>query len=334
MPPRPRTMHEFSDRAGLSRPTVSKYFNDPRSVRASTRARIEAAMAELDWRPNFYALNQNRRRAKTVGILVPQLGDPFYTEIARRLEMRVMEAGFWPLLLSSHGSPELEARAIDTLRSLKVAGALVAPLGDATDAGRLERLAADVPVVTFDTPLHDGLAFVGTDNAGSMGLLVRFLCDTGAPPCFLGFPDLNATSRERRDTYLAAMAGRGHEPLLLPVAPGGWDFERQGHAAAAAALASGGFPSPAVLCASDRLAFGVLAACHESGLRVGEGLRVAGHDDHPLSEFACPALTTAAQDYAGLSEGAVEALLGMIAGGSGQARARRLPATLIRRRSA
>lgn len=334
--PRPRTMHEFADAAGLSRPTVSKYFNDPRSVRSTTRARIERAMADLDYRPNFFALNQNRRTSKTIGILVPQLGDPFYSEIVRRLEVRAIEAGYWPLLLSSHGSAELEARGVDTMRSLRVAGALVAPLGDATDAGQLHRLAADVPVVLFDTPLGDGFAFVGTDNARSVGRMVAHLCEGGEPPCYLGFPDLNAISRERRDGYLRAMEAEGHEPRLLPVAPGGWDFERQGFEAAARALGAGGFPAGAVLCASDRLAFGVLAACHAAGVAVGpgRGLRVAGHDDHPLAEFACPALTTVAQDYGRLSEVATEMLLALVDGGDTGLRSYRMASTLIRRRSA
>lgn len=333
---RPRTMHEFSDLAGLSRPTVSKYFQDAGSVRASTRARIEQAMAELDYRPNFFALNQNRRTSKTLGIVVPQLLDPFYTEVVRRIEVRAIEAGYWPILLASHGSAELESRGIDTLRSLKVAGALIAPLGDASDAGRLERLSGEVPVVLFDTWLDGAFAFVGTDNAQGVGQMVAHLCATGTPPCFLGFPEFNSTSRERREAFVRAVRAEGFHHLVLPGPADGRDFERMGYEATAAALARGGFPSSTVLCANDRLAIGVLAAAHEAGLRVGPGLdlRVAGHDDHPLSRFTCPALTTVAQDYAGLSEAALDVLLAMAEGRDPGPQTRRLPSTLIRRASA
>ena len=333
---RPRTMHEFSDATGLSRPTVSKYFQNPQSVRSSTRARIEQAMAELDYRPNFFALNQNRRTSKTIGIIVPQLLDPFYTEIVRRIEIRAISAGYWPLLLSSHGSADLEARGIDTMRSLKVTGALVAPLGDASNALQLERLGSEVPLVLLDTPLDGSFAFVGTDNALSIGQMVEYLCETGSPPCYLSFPDLNATSRERRNAYVRSMTLLDHEPEFVATDAGGWDFEHQGFEAARRALASGGFPTDTVLCASDRLAFGVLAACHAAGLSVGPGLdlRVAGHDDHPLSQYTCPALTTVAQDYSRLSEIALETLLAMAEGRETSPRSYRTSSALIRRRSA
>lgn len=333
---RPRTMHEFSDAAGLSRPTVSKYFQDPLSVRPSTRARIEQAMTEFDYRPNFFALNQNRRTSRTIGIIVPQLLDPFYTEIVRRIEVRAMEAGYWPLLMSSHGSAELEARGVDMMRSLKVTGALIAPLGDASDVDLLERLGSEVPVVLFDTSLGTSFAFVGTDNGRSIGQMVAYLCETGSPPCYLSFPDINATSRERHDAYARAIAALGHEPSFVPVSSEGWDFEQQGFDAAVRALESGGFPTDTVLCASDRLAFGVLAACHAAGLKVGPGLdlRVAGHDDHPLARFTCPALTSVAQDYARLSEVALDMLLAMAEGRETGLRSYRLSSDLIRRDSA
>ena len=124
-----RTMEEFASVSGISRPTVSKYFNDPNSVRHTTRARIEAALERYDYRPNIYAMNQNRRMTKTIGIVVPYLADPFFAEIARNIERRCLDEGFWPILISSHGEEQLELDILDTLRSLKPAGVLLAPLG-------------------------------------------------------------------------------------------------------------------------------------------------------------------------------------------------------------
>ena len=106
--PKTRNMEEFASVSGISRPTISKYFNDPDSVRKSTRARIEAALERYDYRPNIYAINQNRRLTKNIGIVVPYLADPFFAEIARRIETLIIETGFRPILLSSHGDPALE----------------------------------------------------------------------------------------------------------------------------------------------------------------------------------------------------------------------------------
>lgn len=103
-----RNMEEFASVSGISRPTLSKFFNDPTSVRASTRQRIEAALDRYDYRPNLYAVNQNRRLTKNIGVVVPYLADPFFAEIARTIELHILETGFRPVLLGSHGSPELE----------------------------------------------------------------------------------------------------------------------------------------------------------------------------------------------------------------------------------
>ncbi len=85
-----------------------KYFHDPDSVKASTRKRIEDALEQYDFRPNIYVINQNRRLTKNIGIVVPYLADPFFAEIARKIENPVIDAGFRPILLSSHGDPAQE----------------------------------------------------------------------------------------------------------------------------------------------------------------------------------------------------------------------------------
>ena len=124
-----RNMEEFAMLSGISRPTLSKYFHDPESVRASTRDRIEKALAEYDYRPNIFAMNQNRRTTNNIGIVVPFLADPFFAEIDRNLEKRCIDAGYSPILFSAHGDPALEVNILESLRSQKPAGVLLAPLG-------------------------------------------------------------------------------------------------------------------------------------------------------------------------------------------------------------
>ena len=160
-----KNMEQFAEVSGISRPTVSKYFHDPDSVRKSTRGRIEAALEEYDYRPNIFAINQNRKLTKTIGIVVPYLSDPFFAEIARNIERRCIDAGFWPTLFSSHGSQLFENDVLDTLRSLKPAGVLLAPLGRKSDRRVVEKFCRDVPTVLFDSNLEGlGAAFVGSDN--------------------------------------------------------------------------------------------------------------------------------------------------------------------------
>lgn len=312
-----RNMEEFSAKSGVSRPTVSKYFNDPASVRKTTRARIEEALKRYDFRPNVYAVNQNRRLTKNVGIVVPYVADPFFAEIARNIEKRCIDAGFSPSTFSSHGSPEQEADILASLRSMRPAGVLLAPLGRASDKKNIEAFCKDVPTVLFDSNIEGiGATFIGSDNFQSVPLLVDYLCRTGEPPCFFEMAPVNPNANKRREAYLAAMEKLGHTPHVIRAAGAGWEFENVGYSEGGRILAEGSFPSQTVLCSNDRIAIGLLAAAYESGRKVGisEGadLRVAGHDDHPFSKFTCPSLTTVAQDYAAISEHSVDTLLALI----------------------
>jgi LacI family repressor for deo operon, udp, cdd, tsx, nupC, and nupG len=314
-----KNMEEFSLASGISRPTVSRYFNDPTSVRTSTREKIEQALEKFDYRPNMFAMNLNRRNPRNIGIIVPYIVDPFFAEVVRQIELRCMQAGYWAIVLSSHGQSALEANALDTLRSLKISGAIVAPLGEAANVYRIEQLSAEVPVVFLDSRTSERIPFTGTDNVRSISLLVDYLCRSGEPPCFLEMPRVNQNAAERKEAYLAAMNRLGFDPAVIALDDdAGWSFEEIGHSVAERILRGSGFPTRTVLCANDRLAIGVLAAAYSNGVRVGIepgcDLRVAGHDDHPLSRFTCPALTTVAQDYQGLADRSLEMLFGLIEG--------------------
>ncbi len=314
-----KTMEDFAAVSGLSRPTVSKYFFDPSSVRPKTRARIEEALERYDYRPNVYAVNQNRRSTRTVGIMVPYLTDPFFGEIARTIERLCIDAGFRPIVFSSHGETGLESENLDSLKALKPAGALLAPLGRDSDIGALESFCESVPTVLFDSNIEGlGRAFVGLDNNQSVGTIVDYLCETGEPPCFFeGRSAPNPNVRSKLKAYEAAMKRHRHEPQIVYAEGDGWDFEKIGYEGAMQALSTGAFATNTILCGNDRLAVGVLAAAFQKGLRVGRGstnaLRVAGHDDHPFSRFTCPPLTTVSQDFSAIASRSVELLIELFA---------------------
>jgi DNA-binding LacI/PurR family transcriptional regulator len=337
-----RTMEELASVSGISRPTLSKFFNDPHSVRKSTRARIEAALERFDYTPNVYAINQNRQSTRNVGIVVPFLADPFFAEVARNLELLCSGAGFNPILLSSHGDPGREIANLDSLRGIRPAGVLLAPLGRRSDREALEDFCADVATVLFDCDVEGvGDAMFGTDHAQSTGLMIDYLCRTGEPPALFEMARApNPNANKRRDAYEAAMRRLGHEPVVLSVDGDGWAFEEIAHREARRMIAERRLPTNTIFCSNDRLAIGFLAAAYECGLRVGVGegcaLRVAGHDDHPFSRFTCPSLTTVSQDYDRIAGGSLEKLLSIVASGErpDDKRSRLFDATLVMRKSA
>ncbi len=313
-------MEEFAAVSGISRPTVSKYFHDPESVRTSTRERIEAAIEKYDYRPNIYAMNQNRKLTKNVGIVVPYLADPFFAEIARNLEQRCIDEGYRPTLYGSHGEPAHESDILDSLLSLKPAGVLLAPLGRGTDRRVLERFCKAVPTLIFDSNVEEfGIAFVGSDNYQFTSHITDYLCRTGEPPSFFEMKTpANPNAHRRRQSYLTAMEDFGYEPHVISVEGGGWEFEEIGRLGGHNAIEQGLFTTGTVLCSNDRLAIGLLTACYEKGLRVGRGedcaIRIAGQDNHPYARFTCPPLTTVAHDYDAVSKEAADTLFAAIEG--------------------
>ena len=317
--PKIRNMAEFAQLSGISRPTVSKYFNDPGSVRKSIRAQIERALAKYDYRPNLFAVNLNKKKPKIIGVIVPDTSDMFFSELVRHIEMRCAVSGYFVLVLSSRGDPQLEARSIDTLLSLKIAGAIIAPLGANSDATLIESLRAHIPVVFLDSHLRDDAPFIGTDNQQSMSLITEYLCRTGSAPTYFDMPAVNHNAAERRQAYVGTMQRLGFQPELVELGKGqSWRFEEIGYSEALRVLDGGGFSTSTVLCANDRIAVGVMAAAFQRGLKIGRepdcALRVAGHDDQPYSRFSCPPLTTVAQDFHRLGSLGVEILLAQVEG--------------------
>ena len=335
-----KTMEDFARSCGVSRPTLSKYFDDPTSVKPATRERIEEALRSSDYQPNLFARNLNRKRTRNIGIVVPTVTDPFYSEMVTRIELRLRDEGYWPIVISSHGSRELEMEATRTILSLKVSGALIAPLGLRSDSRTLEKLMQTMPIVYFDTYVEGDTPFIGNNNAQSVSTMVDYLCRSGDAPVYFDIPHVNHNSSERLNSYVGAMQKLGQEPVVIGNTHDyTWDFERIGYEQMEQMLGASGLPGKTILCANDRLAFGVMAAAFSKGLKVGRkadcDLRVAAHDDHPLSRYTCPALTTIAQDFAAMAERSVETLLAMLNGNTARVAPKvSLEATLVMRQSA
>lgn len=321
--PKINTMKELSEAIGISRPTLSRYFQDPETVRPATRKKIAAALEQVDYVYNFIATRQNRKTTGLIGVIVPHFNDLFFTSLLESIDAAARAEGQIVLAQSSHGDEAQEARALDKLRSMSVDGAVIAPLGAAASDAAFAAAAQDFPIVFADSrPFSalDGADFVGTDNAQSIGAIVEYLCRNGAAPTFLGMPRLNSNALEREKAYVDAVTREGLEPVI--VAPHeireSWDFEAFGYAVMDHHFSNQAYLSDTLLCANDRIAIGAMRAANRHGLlsRGAEQtrLRIAGHDDHPLSQYMYPSLTTVAQDVEGIGKEAIRLLSSRIRG--------------------
>jgi len=320
--PKINTMKELSDTIGISRPTLSRYFQDPALVRPGTSQKIRDLLETVDYVPNFFATRMNRKTTGMIGVIIPYLNDLFFTKLLEAIETAAMEAGYTVITQCSHSDPLIEARAAETFMSMNVDGALVAPLGNQSDRAVHQRLQSHLPFVLVDSrpETMPDVDFVGTDHIQSTGLITEYLCRFGEPPVFLAMPRVNFNAMERENAYTKKVTELGHKAVVIgaeAIEPE-WHFEAHGEAVLDHHFARGEFLDRSILCANDRVAIGALRAAARHGLHPGRwpdgGLRIAGHDDYPLCPFTNPALTTVAQDFEAIGKKSVSRLLQLISG--------------------
>jgi DNA-binding LacI/PurR family transcriptional regulator len=314
------TMEELAVAIGVSRPTLSRFFQDPERVSKTSRARIAEGLERVEYVPNFFATRLNRKTTGMIGVIIPYLNDLFFTKLLESIERAAMEAGFTVITQCSHSDPLIEARAAETFMSMSVDGALVAPLGNHSDMKVHDRLRARMPFMLFDSRPKNmpDVDFVGTNHDQSTGLATEYLCRVGAPPVFLAMPRVNFNAMERENAYIAKMNELGFEPHII-----GTEmiqdiglFEAHGQAVLDREFAAGRLIESSILCVNDRVAIGALRAAASHGLEPGGkrmgGLRIMGHDDYPLCPYTVPSLTTVAQNVDEIGRTAVSRLVGAI----------------------
>jgi len=293
-------------------------------VRSSTSKNIRKRLEEFDYVYNFIATRQNRKTTGLIGVIIPHYKDLFFASMLEAVERAAQGTEFTVITQSSMGTAEGESQAVARLRSMGADGAIIAPLGLECSTEAFQLAIEDFPIVFTDSrPAHPiaGSDFVGTDNVQSVAAIVEYLCRTGDSPIFLGMPDLNSNALEREQAYISKIKAFSLEPQFVKVegAHASWQFEAYGLGVMDEHFNHQRHRTDTILCANDRIAIGAIRAANKHGLFAGgsnrEGrLRIAGHDDHPLSQYIFPAITTAAQEIDGIGEDAVRLLLERVRG--------------------
>lgn len=322
--PKIKNMEELSSTIGVSRPTLSKFFQDPESVRTSTRSRIEQALDTVDYTPNFFATKMNRKSTRLIGIIVPYLNDLFFTSLIQAIEVCALRSDYMIIVQNAHGDPMLEASAAKNLISMSADGVIVAPIGHSSSLESMTLLKETLPILFVDSRIQghfEDVDFVGTNNNQSIALMVDYLYKSGNAPVFLGMPRMNTNSLEREQAYSKRARELGFEPSFIPdgVASPDWNFEEYAFNTMNEHFSNGDFTNRTILCANDRLAIGAMRAANRHKLLSSDNssstLRIAGHDDHPLAAYVHPALTTVSQNTTKIAEAAVAQIIDLVENG-------------------
>ncbi len=302
------TIKDVARAAGVSITTVSHVINDTRYVSEELRARVQAALEELDYRPNILARSLRRGETKTIGLVVPDNSNPFFAEIARTVEDLGFATGYSVILCNSDDNLAKEAAYIEVLIAKQVDGVVFIASGSSQEhLAELSR--QDIPYVVVDRQVDGTLADVILVNNELGGYVAtRHLLELGHRriACIAGPSELTPSADRVRGYHRALREFDVAEDRVL-VVPG--DFRAQGGEAALEALLPLNPPPSAIFACNDLMAIGVLRAARAAGLSVPGELSLVGFDDIPLAAAVSPALTTVAQPTTELARHAVRLLL-------------------------
>ncbi|MDX6217467.1 MAG: LacI family transcriptional regulator [Frankiales bacterium] len=280
---RPAGIKAVAERALVSVGTVSNVLNRPDQVAAPTRARVEAAMRELGFVRNSSAGSLRAGRSHALGLVVLDIGNPFFTDVARGVEQAAAEQGYAVLLCNSDGSPARQATHLRFLEEHRVDGVLLTPADSDLDRVR-ELEARGTSVVLVDEAAQPDRCSAAVDDIRGGQLVGEHLLSRGRERvAYVTGPDSIRQCADR---------GRGLEDTGLHVRRVEIDALTGAAGYAAARRVT---RTDAVFCANDVVALGVLRALLEQGVRVPDDVALVGYDDIEFAATAAVPLTSIRQ---------------------------------------
>lgn len=308
------TMKDIAKDLGVSVVTVSKVLRNHSDISAKTRKRVRQRMKELNYQPNPAARALHTGRTNLIGLIVPDLVHPFFSQVAKGISAWLRAKKYGLIISSSEDDPQLEKSEIDQMLARRVDALILA--STQSDAHSLRRIEQQgVPYILLDRKVPNLEAnFVGIDDfvAGTQATthLIEAGCKTIA---HIAGPKVS-TALNRQAGYTQTLAKHG---LSLPAhyIVAGRHMDDSGDAAGYDGMKQLLQCSPrpdGVFCANDPIAMGAMRAILEAGLKIPQDIAVVGCGNLHYDDFLLVPLTSIDQDSSGLGASAAELALGII----------------------
>jgi LacI family transcriptional regulator len=305
------TIIDIAREAGVSKSTVSLVLKMSPLVKDETRQRVTKAMDALGYVYNRGAASLRRARSDIVGMVINDLSNPFFAELAVGIERALQNSGFIPFIANTAESVVRQAEVVRSMREHGAAGLILSPALD-TDAAEIDRLGSRLPIVlTIRRIIGARASLVVSDNVGGAARATEHLVNLGHRDiAFLGGIGNMVVFQDRVAGFTRAMnqAGLAVQPSLIgesmPTKDGGFN--------AMSRFLSVDRRPTAVVCFNDVVAIGAMLAIARHGLAAGRDIAIVGFDDTTEARHVSPALTTVSVDTGGLGERAAQILLRQI----------------------
>lgn len=325
------SIKDVATAAGVSTATVSRVMADKPHVRAEIRERVLAAIEQLNYRPNRVARSLRVQQSNTIGLIVSDIQNPFFTAVSRAVEDIAHEQGMSVFLCNTDENPAKEAMYLNLMLDEHVAGVILSPTRTTADAFA-ERVQLDVPMVAIDRKVRGvEVDSVLIDNVEAAYKLAEHLIEDGHRRIAAMFGGSSSTGRERREGYLKALKDHGLKAsgelagFVNAREEDGYRTTRQ--------LLSLAEPPDAILTSNALLSAGTFRALRESGLAIPQQIGFAGFDETTWTPLVEPPVTVIAQPTYEIGQTAIELLLKRLQEPSRPTREVILKGQLIVRRS-
>lgn len=329
------TIDYIARMANVSKATVSRVINNKADgVGKETRARVQRLIDEYGYKPNLMARGVATSRTKSIGLVIPDITNPFFPELVKAIEHHASKSGYTIILFNTDSSPEKEMKSISTLIANRVDGVILDTVLQEQSQILYSFDKYDIPCVLIDrrTKTFDYAAGVFVDNEYAFYVAAEFLIKHGNQRiAFIKGPEDLSTTRERLMGYRSALKqyGLAFDPELI--AKG--DFSYESGYDAVMALHEKGTEMTAVLACNDLMAIGAMRALRDLGKKIPDEVEVIGFDNIQFSQMVDPALTTMEQPLYELGSKAADAILALIEGRRLSESNFRLEAKLVLRES-
>lgn len=302
-------MRKVAERADVAISSVSRVLSGHPDVSERMRGRVLAAVAELEYEPDFLAQSLRRGQTLSVGFVLADISNPLLAEIVLGAETELRGSGYSLLLMNSGNNPGLDSCSVRFFGTRRVDGMLLS-IVDETDGPLLEALRhVRVPIVLVDREVSAdiGASSVVNDHVSGMAAAVRHLIALGHRSIALIGGSRATLPGRAREAGLREAVDAVRASVAVRILDGPYNPEHG--ASATVQLLDSEAPPSAVVCGSNQLLVGCLSVLNSRGIRVGQDLSLVTCDDVPASEVYLPPIASISRDTVGLGQVAAELLL-------------------------
>ncbi|RSL33643.1 LacI family transcriptional regulator [Salibacterium salarium] len=303
------TIKDVSKLAGVSVATVSRVLNENGYVKEETKQKVKQSIETLEYKPNAVARSLYNKKSYTIGLIVPDIMNPFFPELARSIEDEMNVHGYTVILCNSDADAKKEEHYLDILKQKYVDGVIFV-----SHTLKQESIKEwGLPLVALDRPIGEDIPSVSVDNRKAARTAVEYLINKGCQSiAHICGPSFIPNANERYLGYLDAMQNtnqKNYEELIINGYYQWKEAEKSTYT-----LLKNNDSIDGIFAGNDIMALGVMKAAEAAGRKIPKDLQIIGFDGVQISEMLNPELTTMAQPIYEMGTKACEMLLERIEG--------------------